>query len=237
MSGILAALAFVAQAERQIDTPRLEPPASFEGFRLNARSPYMKGMSVHVRDLRTSRLDAHLPSAEELRSDGMNPVFRTRLEVSEVEFDAPAVALAFDLDLFRFSANFFRGEWEGEGALTVDDGIRPPVTQPVDLEGDVWGLKFALEWPLVQYRSGGFGASIGPEFGVYWVHEELERIPESPLQFNEDFDQMVGSLGPKLRFAIGVGRFEVLAEGLAAYLFDQLEGWSFEASVGVGLRF
>lgn len=232
-----AVLVLALQAEGQGDPPRLELSAPADGFRLNVRTPSVRGMALYAREFVTDRLDADIPFAEEVRSDGFNPVLRTRLEISEVEFDAPVLAFAFDLDLFRLSVNVFRGEWEGEGTLTVDDGIRPATTQPVDVEGDVWGFKVALEWPLVEYRSGSVRASLGPEFGVLWVHEELEAIPASPIQFSDDFDQLVGSLGPKLRLGVGLGGFEILAEGLGAYLFDQLKGWSLEASLGVGFRF
>jgi hypothetical protein len=239
---LLAAPAWALQQERVPESEparfpvRSAPPARPEGLFLNFVPAAFRGAAVFGGGLSTGRLRVDAPFALEVESDGVHPPAESRLEFTRMEFDAPVGGIAFDFDLVRVSGLFFQGRWDGEGVLTESDGVRPPQSRAVDLEGDVYGLRAAVEWPLVRYRSGGFEASLGPEFGLWWVHQELEPIPGAVRQFDEDPDHMVGSLGPRLRVKAVLGRVELFAEGSAAYWFDSLKGRAVEAAVGIGWR-
>lgn len=215
--------------------PRPERPE--EGFFLNFIPATFRGGSIFGGGLATGRLRMDIPFALEVESDGVRPPLESRLEFTRMEFDAPAVGIAFDFDLVRVTGLFYRGRWEGEGVLTESDGVHPPVSRSVDLEGDVTGLRAAVEWPLVRYVAEGFEASLGPELGLLWVHQELEPIAGAARQFGEDPNSMVGSLGPRLRVKAVLGRLELFAEGQAAYWFDSLRGRAVEAAVGIGWRY
>lgn len=240
---LLACPAWALQQERAAESepaslpPRRPPPARPEGLFLNFIPAAFRGASAFGGGLSTGRLRMDVPFALEVESDGVHPPAESRLEFSRMKFDAPFAGVAFDFDLVRVSGLFYQGRWDGEGVLTEGDGVAPPQSRRVDLEGDVYGLRAAVEWPLVRYRSEGFEASLGPEFGLLWVHQDLEPIPGAVRQFDEDPDAMVGSLGPRLRVKAVLGRVEFFAEGSAAYWFDSLKGRAVEAAVGIGWRY
>jgi hypothetical protein len=174
----------------------------------------------------------------EFVSDGTSSPPKALFEFEEMHsFQALGAGVEVDFRLFRISASVFQGDWEGEGTLVVDDGFLSVTRTPVDVEGDLMGAKFAIEWPLLRWRSPGFDFSLGPELAALWLHEEFDPVPGTPLPFDDELDQLVGSIAPKLRLGPRFGRLDLHLDLTTAYLFGHARGWGADAAFGLSFRF
>lgn len=209
-----------------------------EGLHVNTGDVRFRSVEIRPGLLKADDLDMNVGDALEIRSDGINPEFRSRLEFERTDrLDAFTFGVSFDFNLFRLAVDGFFGDWEGEGTLTYGPTAGPTTTLPVDLEGDAWGAHFTVEWPALRYESPELAATLGPILGVNWFHEELEDVPQSPLPFDEHVNALVGSVGPRATLALRFDRLEISAEVEYAFLLGQLEGSGLRAALGLGLRF
>lgn len=212
--------------------------AQAEGFGLNTERVRFRSVELRGGLLNAGDLDMNVGDLLEIQSDGLNPVFRSRLEIETTErLDATTLGVRFDFNLFRVAVDGFFGDWEGEGTMTygVDGGMQ--TVQEVDLEGDAWGAQFSVEWPALRWQDPSFEATLGPVLGANWFHEEVDPVAAAPIPFDGHVNALVGSLGPRLGLAVRFDRVELSAEFEVDYLFGQLQGVETRAALGLGLRF
>ena len=206
------------------------------GFELNTGPIRLRGAQARAQYVRVSEVETDLPRAEEREGDVF--VFTTsRLEFGDFEYDGQSLGGVLDLNVLKLSAEAHWGDWEGEGVLTFGDNLGPSTRTDVDLEGDWLGLRFGAEWPALRYTGGAFEATLGPVLGVNWYRFEFEDVAASPLEFDEEIDALVGSLGPRLVLRATFDRFFVTFEAETSYLFDSLSGREDRIGLGFGLRF
>jgi hypothetical protein len=244
MVGVLLALLVQEQEAVPYRRDRLEPAvrrSDQDGLFFNDLPAALRGATIVARAVAGRDLDAEFSDLLELVDNGTASPFSSRFTFDELEFQAFEAGLGVDFDLFRASAAFMSGDWEGKGTLTVDDGFLSGVqnvsTRSLDVEGDLIGMKFALEWPLLRMRSGPIETSLGPEAAAIWLHLDPDPVPASPLPFDDEPDLLVGSISPKLRFRYFAGALEVSLEVAASYFFADALGWGAEVGLEIGLRF
>ncbi len=212
--------------------------AQADGFGLNADRIRFRSIELRTGLLSTGELDVNVGDLLEIVDDGLNPSFRSRLEIETVErLDAFTLGVRFDFNLFRLAVDAHFGDWEGEGTMSYGFDGGAQTVQEVELEGDAWGSHFTLEWPALRYQDPEFEATLGPVVGANWFHEEVEPVPGAPLPFDGHINALVGSLGPRLSLALRFDRVELSAEFEVDYLFGQLVGVEARAALGLGLRF
>lgn len=212
--------------------------AQAEGFGLNTERIRFRSIELRAGLLNTGELDVNVGDLLEIQADGLNPVFRSRLEIETTErLDAFTLGLRFDFNLFRVAVDGFFGDWEGEGTMSYGFDGGPQTVQEVELDGDAWGSHFTVEWPALRYQDPLFEATLGPVLGANWFHEEVDPVPGAPIPFDGHINALVGSLGLRLGLAVRFDRVELSAEVEADYLFGQFEGMETRAALGLGLRF
>lgn len=232
LSLALALAAFAAQ-------DKVGLPPGDEGLDVVVTRPRWKGITFRADRFGGSGLKMDVSDPTHLRDDGITPPDHVRLDIEEKDFEAFGAGVVVDFELFRLSIDAFMGDWEGEGTLTVSDGVNPPVATAVDLEGETWGLHFGLHWPGLRGRWGGLEASLGPQLSVGWQHEELDPVVGDPAGVHHDeVNELVGRAGLRLGVRVHAGEgawFSLEAEG--ALQAGSSVGFVSEISVGFGFRF
>lgn len=218
---------------------KLQLPPGDENLQVITTSPRWKGLTVRAGHFGGSGLRMDVSDPTEIRNDGISPEFRVTLELEEKDIDAVSVGFVVDFELFRLSFDLIYGDWQGEGELTISDGLNPTTVSSVDLEGDLWGLHFGLYWPGLRGRWGFFEGSLGPQLSVGWQHETIDRIPQAPLPVHDDeVNELVGRVGLRLgvRFHLGKGAW-ISFEGEGAFQGGSSLGFVHDLSAGFGLTF
>lgn len=196
-----------------------------------------KGVELHAGWMQASGLEMDVPDGIETRSQGFGNPFVVTLEYDQMDVEAVEVGATFDLGLFRFTLDGFKGRWEGTATLTADDGVNPPTSTPESLDGVFYGVRGGMYWPAMRLRLGGFEAALGPDFTVAWYHQNLDSVPGSPLPLSDKVSEIVGGLGPRLSIRFLSERFDFTLEAEVPYLFGAARGWGTDYSAGFGLRF
>jgi hypothetical protein len=202
-------------------------------------SPRWKGISFRADRFGGSGLRMSVSDPTDIIDDGITPARTVRLGIEKKDFEAFGAGVVLDFHLFRLSLDAFAGDWEGEGTLTVSDGLNPPTVTAVDLEGDTWGLHFGLHWPGLRGRWGAVEASLGPQLSVGWQHEEIDPVPGDPAGVHHDeVNELVGRAGLRagLRVHVAEGAWLSL-EGEGALQAGSSRGFVSEISLGFGFRF
>ena len=232
------ALAFAQTAEEErTDGQKLLVRTELpEGLHLVSHSPFWKGVTLRG-SLLSGEADLDVPDGLDTESRGFSPPLVVRLQYDEKEISAFGAGVKLDFNTFQLSFDYYEGDWDGEGVLRVEDGVDPAVVTPVSLDGDFTGLKFAVYWPGARYRGRDFEMTLGIEGGAGWHHQELDPVPQSPLPLDDEVDELVGTIGPRLAVRVYAGQMEFSAEAAVLYLFGSSRGLSDEISLGIGIRF
>ncbi|HXX95153.1 MAG TPA: hypothetical protein VEN81_16135 [Planctomycetota bacterium] len=238
---VLALAAFLQQTEPppepRIDRPRPfhNPPRDDSFFNLG---PVMwEGIEFHGGWLEGRGLEVNLPDRVVAESQGFLPPYVVTLRYTDMDIEANQAGFTIDANLFRVSFDAMKGRWQGIGLLGINDGVHPATQSLIPMHGDFWGAKGELFWPTLRLRRGPFEACLGPEFSVAWYYEGLHHVPQSPLPIKDKSDEMVGGLGPKLSVRVIWNGFDLSVEGELPYLFGPVQGWSRQATAGLGIRF
>lgn len=159
-----------------------------------------------------------------------------RLEYEELNLRGVGLGLMADVDLFRLSLDAFRGDWEGDAHLTIDDGVT--VTRSdASIEGDFFGTRVGLFWPALQYRMADSELAFGAAGGFHWLRLNLKETDGEPFELDETRTVVAGSVGPRFSILFRLGRGEIRAEGGGEYFFGDLEGLGGQVTFGYAIRF
>jgi hypothetical protein len=216
--------------------PPPEGPWGPEEFGFVWHNPVWRGFIVNAGNYAGASLNLNVPNGLAASSDGINPPVFEELEWGEENFNTTSISIAADLDMFRLSASYFSGTFDARGTFTHDDGVTKTSTD-VDFNGDIYGFRLGIHWPMLRYRDDLFEASIGPIATVGWIHEETSHIPGGVLLTRDGKDVLSGSFGPKASARMLFNSFEVELNAEYSFLTGAVRGWSREFSAGIGLRF
>ncbi len=234
MMCLAALLASLAVQEEEVTLP----PGD-ENLQVVTSAPRWKGLTVRAGHFGGTGLRMDVSDPTEIRNDGITPEFRASLELDEKDVDALSAGFVVDFELFRLSLDFFYGDWEGEGDLTVSDGINPTTVTRVEVEGETWGLHVGLLWPALHGRLGGLEGFLGPQLSVGWQHETIDRIPQAPLPVHDDeINELVGRAGLRLGLRMHLGEqawFSLEAEG--GLQGGSSKGFVHDVTAGFGIAF
>lgn len=212
--------------------------AQDEGLSLNRGPIRFRSVELRPGILAVSDADLNVGDLLEIESDGLTPDRHSRLVFDRTErLDAFTLGVRWDFNLFKLAVDGFVGDWEGEGTLSHGQVGGPATVVPVDLEGDAWGVHFTMEYPALRYLSPAFETSLGPVLGVNWAHQEVEDVPESPMEFDGHVNALMGSIGLRLNAVVRFDRLELSAEVEPGFTFGQLQGTQLRAALGIGLSF
>jgi len=216
--------------------PTHRPPRD-DGF-FNTGPVLFKGIELQGGWLGGRGLEFNVPDGLVAESNGGVSIKTVRLQYDDhFDFESIKAGFTLDLNLFRLSLEGMKGRWQGEGTLTVDDGLSTLSTSGLALHGDFWGFKGGVYWPAFRYRTGPFEACLGPEFSVGWYYQGLESVGESPIRLTDKQDEMVGSISARLSLRFLLDGWDISLDAQMPYLFGAIQGWATEASLGIGLRF
>jgi hypothetical protein len=219
------------------EAPPPEGPWGPEEAGLTWRNPVWRGAVAAVSTYAGSSLNTDLPRALAASSDGVNPPIFESVQYHGESFRTVSATVAADLDMFRLSFTWFDGTWDAHATFTRDDGVLPPESRDLDLDGDLFGFRFGAYWPAFRYRDFLVEASVGPAVSVGWMHQETEEIPGAALK-RDTIDILTGSLGPKVSFRLFPGgKWAVELDAEYSYLAGSVRGWTREFSAGVGYKF
>jgi hypothetical protein len=238
MSRVAAACFFIlmSSAVRAQAFPG-DPPAWDQGFEFAVNAPVWRGFSLFGGIFSGSGIDMDAPVAINARSNIVDPPLQVKFRYEEQDFDSSGLGVTMDFDLVRLSAFFFSGEFDAEGVLSVNDGVSPTSSSPVEVNGDFQGFKIGLTWLAIRYRGSGVEAALGPDLAVGWMQHEIDSVPGSPLPLEDTVDELSGSFGPRISFRVFIGSMGISLEAAVPYLFGRSEGFAQEGTVGIGFRF
>lgn len=235
---LLVALVLCAAGRADGQERKTPAPKTEEGFSLNTRTPAWEGFSLHAVAWEASNVRVDVPFGLAVQSNGTSRPFQVRLNYESEDYTAYGLGLTGDFDTLRVSLDVFDGSWKGDARLYVDDGVNSPTTSRVNVDGDLYGIRGGIHWPALQYKAGDLMFTLGPDFSVFWLHTDLESLPESPLPFEDKEDQFVGRLGPRAIFCVPLGRkMEFSVEAAAGWLFGSSKGVTEEINAGIGIKF
>jgi hypothetical protein len=201
-------------------------------FRIRPVGVFVHGLVAGGDDLRMD-----VPVAFASRSDGVNPPLNVRYDYDKQSFDVSGAGISLDLDGLRFGFDWFTGDFEAEGVLTVDDGVNPLRTTRTGVEGEAVGFRFSASWPGIRHRSEFMEASIGPAVGVGWLHEEIDGVSGSPLAINDETDQLLVTYGARVSLRAFWGRASAALEGELHWIAGDSEGVGGVVTLGLGWAF
>lgn len=236
MSASLFAVLLLAQATNPTNLRERPLPEGMQWLNLGPvryRDVEIRGQAVRGDDMRTD-----LPEVGEWVVTPFMTEY-SLLQVGDISYDGFSAGTSWDFNLFRLSADFFFGDWEGEGTLRYSTGMQPETVVDSPVEGDSLGLRVAVEWPAVRYLSPDVEVDFGPAFGVNWQHLKFESPAASPFPFSDtNHNAYFGSIGPRLSIRVNLGRGAFLAlEGEVDWLFDTLTGREDRVGIALGYRF
>jgi hypothetical protein len=207
------------------------------GFTLNFGPAAWRGFSAQVKGVFAQGLRADLPEVEAAGVDGLGQAWRVEVEIERVEFDLWGGGLTGELGLFRFSAGFVAGDWEGRGDLTLDDGLLVTTLPDARLEGELVGVELALHWPALRYREETLEIQIGPEAAGFWLRQELKGAEGSPVPIREEEAGTAGGPGARAFLRFVLPKVDLGVEGAVGRLFGDLAGTYGEVALVLTVRF
>jgi hypothetical protein len=203
------------------------------GFTWN--TPAWRGLFFEVGHYAGGSIDLKVPLALATFSDGLNPPIFEQLQYHSESFQATSFGGTADFDMFRLSAAWFDGGFRASATLSYDDGLHPPTSRELSLEGNLYGFRAGIHWPGLRYRDSLFEASAGLIATVGWMHQET-FIPGVYLK-RDAVDILTGSIGPKGSLRLYLGRFALDANAEYSFTTGAARGWVREFTVGIGYSF
>lgn len=235
MTSPLLALLLAVQASNPTNLRERPLPEGMQWLNLGPvryRDTELRAQAVNGADIRSN-----LPEVGEYVVTPFMTEY-SLLKVGDLSYDGMAIGTSWDFNAFRLSADFFFGDWEGEGTLRYSTGMQPETVVDSPVEGDSLGMRFAVEWPAVRYLSPSFEVDFGPAFGVNWQYLTFESPPASPFPFSDtNHNAFFGSLGPRLSVRWSLGQVFVALEAEIDWLFDTFTGREDRVGIAVGYRF